>query len=143
MEQCPSSESNRLSGSQKTPCILWDSKVHYRIHKCSPPVPITNTILPIHFTIIILPGFSKYFLLTFLQDLGNTLVEITNFAFIISRYNTYSKILNGLFLTYDSSNHTPKRTNYVISDVSGKRLEEKGKHTNNHHATPLSLQTNY
>jgi len=69
-------------------------------------------------------------------------VKISNFAFIISHYNTYRKILNGLFLTYDSSNHTPKRTNYVISDVSGKRLEEQEKHTNNHHASQLSLQTN-
>ena len=72
MEQSPSWEANRFSAGQKIPRLLWKPEVHYRIHKCSPPVPFlrqldpvhdsTSHFLKIHLIIILpsIPGSSKW-----------------------------------------------------------------------------------
>jgi len=34
LEQSSFADANWFSASQEVPCILWNLKVHYRIHKC-------------------------------------------------------------------------------------------------------------
>jgi len=48
LEHSPSWQAHRPSVSQQIPHILWNPKVHYRIHVRPPPVSILSQINPFH-----------------------------------------------------------------------------------------------
>jgi hypothetical protein len=47
MKQNPSWENNTLSASIEMSGLVWDQKVHFRVHKSQPPDPVYGQMNPV------------------------------------------------------------------------------------------------
>ena len=120
MEQSPSGKATRFSASQEIPHILWNPKVHYRIHKCPPPVPILCQIHPVR-------TLTSHFLKIHIQALY---IPSTESPFLFPLHRSYQNISLGPRLVYVFRNYanfygeellaprpTPKLEDHTVSAV--------------------------
>jgi len=103
MQQSPSWEANSRAATQEIPLLLWNPKVHYRVHRSLPLVPILSQMNPIH-------TFSPYFI-HFIMLSSHLRPRLPSDLFP-SRFPT--KILYSFFI-YPCVLHAPPISSSLIS----------------------------
>jgi hypothetical protein len=96
MEHTPSWEANRFSASQKIPHILWNPKVHYRIRKCPPPLPITLAEHSDNYIFIIPKTYVNFWKIIFWHLKGGYKLDPSESA-VLSRYSHNWQLLERFF----------------------------------------------
>ena len=81
------------AASQEIPRILWNPKVHYRIHKCPPPVPIMSQIHPVSTPSHILKIHLNIILPSTFATLNTQNNNSTNFSWIFHAFYLHLQLL--------------------------------------------------
>jgi hypothetical protein len=93
MEHSPSWAANRFADSQEIPCILWNPKVHYRIHKCPPTVCTMNQLNQVRTAT---SHFLKIYLNIILSSTAGSPRNIETFKSTLkNRSNVFKSLVHG------------------------------------------------
>jgi hypothetical protein len=121
MEQSTSCEANRFAASQEIPRILWNPKVHYRMHKCPPSVYLsqlnpahtpTSHFLKIHLAAIQAPNIPCTNLMFLFRCLRRTKVSLQVRGFVCEYFITIIRFHGEELL---APCPTPKREDHPLS----------------------------
>jgi hypothetical protein len=97
MDKSPTWEADSHSASQEIPRLLWNPKVHYRVHKSQQLVPVLCEMHPVHnfspyvlqiYSNIILPFTPSSSQVSFLLDVTFIIPFLQPFSLILKSFQS-------------------------------------------------------